>query len=247
MTRLRPDLLVTVTAAATAALVVALVPGLPAVRTPFALVLLLALPGYSLTAALFDEQSLDAWRRLLLTVALSLAASVMVGLVLNLMPFGLRAASWAVALLAVVCAACAVAARRGGRPAVWPATPGQRLTRVNMLFLLGAVLLLGGAIGFARMPLSATSAQGYTALWLAPRGTDFVRVGVKSGELHARTYRLVVRADAGVALDRRLTELPPGGSFTATVRLNKLRARSVVARLYVNGSVYRVTRLWRTG
>jgi uncharacterized membrane protein len=252
VTRRHPDLAATVMVAAFAALVVTLVPGLPALRTPFAALLLLALPGYSLTAALFGGRAIDWPRRLLLTIGLSISLSVVVGLLLNQTPLGLRASSWSVALLAVTCVACAVAVRLRREVPSLPAVRRRRVPLPDLMFLLGAALLLFSAVALARTPLTAKNVQGYTALWLLPGGggeTATVRVGIRSGELHTVSFRLVIRVGAKVAYERRLPAFQPGRQFEAIVRLGGAAGgrRPTVASLYRQnspGSVYRVARLW---
>jgi uncharacterized membrane protein len=248
------DLVATVVVATISALVVVLVPDVLPLRIVLALPLLLALPGYSLTAALFPDQGIDWPRRLLLSIALSLSLDVIIALVLNQMPFGLRSASWAAALLLVTwaCSGIAVARRRReGTIAAVARVPRLR-PRDAALFLVAACVL-GGAVAFARTPLSAKKVQGYTALWLLPgsRGeTATVRVGVTSGELHPMSYRLVVRVGSRAAYQQRL-KLQPGGKWETSVRIRPAAARRapIEARLYRGDSpqsIYRVARLWPT-
>jgi len=251
MTRHR-DLVATVTIAALATLVVTLVPGVRPLRTPFAAALLLALPGYALTAALFAGRVIEWPRRVLMALGLSVSVSLVVGLILNLTPFGLRGASWAVALLATTCIPCAIAARlRDDGTVLRPrSVPRLRPALTDLLFFAAAVLLLGGAVALARTPLSAKNAQGYTELWLVrsgPEAAATVRVGVASGELRPMSYRLVVRVGSRVEFERHLSMLRPGEKFTAGVRLSNAPAVPIQALLYRRdrpGVVYRVARLW---
>src|SRR5690348_6500277 len=66
----------------------------PVIGTILAWPLVLVLPGYMLTAALYHKRSLDASHRLLLTLGLSLAIDILSGLILNVLPAGLQATSW---------------------------------------------------------------------------------------------------------------------------------------------------------
>jgi hypothetical protein len=250
MTRRRPDLAATITLAALATLIVTFVPGMRPLRAPFAALLLLALPGYSLTAVLFPGRAIDWPRRLLLTIGLSISVSVVVGLLLNLTPFGLRAWSWSVALLAVTCGTCAVAACLEREPPSLPAVARRRVGLPSLLFLLGAALLVFSAVVLAQTPLTAKNAQGYTALWLLPAGSgESVHVGITSGELHPLSFRLVVRVGSKKEYDRRLPALQPGQQFEATLPLGGAPAgpRPTVALLYRQDrprSIYRLARLW---
>src|SRR5437588_10406582 len=70
----------------------------PVIGIILALPLVLVLPGYTLTEALFRKRPLDAPNRLLFSLGLSLAIDIFCGFILNLLPTGLQAISWAVFL-----------------------------------------------------------------------------------------------------------------------------------------------------
>jgi uncharacterized membrane protein len=253
VTRRHADLAATLVLAAIGATVVTVVPGLLPLRVTLALPLLLVLPGYSLTTALFPHREIDRSRRLLLSVALSLSLAVVIGLVLNLTPFGLRSPSWAAALLIVTSAASTVAfVRRQRRVTAGPVARVPPLRPRDAVFFLAAACILGGAVAFARVPLPAKKVQGYTVLWLLPgsRGeAAAVRVGVTSGELEPVTYRLVVRVGSRVH-QQRLLELRPGDAWEESVRVGTSpsgRRALTEALLYREDqpqTVYRAVRLW---
>jgi uncharacterized membrane protein len=213
------------------------------------------LPGYALAAALFGGRRLDWSRGLLLTLGLGLSISIVVAVTLNLTSSGLRSWTWAGALLIVTWSGCVVAAERRRRAASEMSTliafsmPRIRLRDVSVL--IAALAVFGGAIAFARSPLAADNALGYSAVWLLPGShgqTSTVRVGVTSAEKQATSYRLVLRMGRTVVYDRRLSDVPPGGSFAAVVRLPGVRPRSTMleALLYLRnrpGSVYRFARV----
>jgi uncharacterized membrane protein len=238
---------------AAAALVCAagvLVDAMPTVLSvAFALPLVLVLPGYALVEAL-GGASLDALRRLVLALALSIATDVVLALVLDRFPFGLTARSWAVGLAATTCAATVVALRRR--------TPDDRRARtigglrprlVDVAALVVAAVIVTITVAVARTPLPATGAQGYTMLWLTRgKGPATVRVGVQSGELRTTTYRLVVRAGRRVVYRRPALRLAPGRRVVEATRLPRAGAGApgpVAATLYRAGDprVYRRTRL----
>src|SRR5438067_5670942 len=77
--------------------------------------LVLVLPGYALTSALFPGRSLGVPERLVFSLSLSLAIAILGGLALNLTPWGLGTDSWAVLVASITLVACAVALirRRG--------------------------------------------------------------------------------------------------------------------------------------
>lgn len=248
MARTRADLVAVAVFAGVAALIVVFVPQV-VVRAVFALPLVFILPGYAITAALFAVDRLDGARLILLTVGLSLSAAILCALVLHL-TVGLHPASWSAALVAVTWGGSVVAGRR---PDAGPVMR-RRLTGVRMVdvaVVLIAVLVAIGAVAFARSPLPAKKAQGYTTLWLEPRGSASaprVMVGVMSDELRRYTYRLDVRAGSEVLYRRYLT-LEPGrrweGAFSLA-RVLVLAETRIEARLYRGDrppQLYRLVRL----
>jgi uncharacterized membrane protein len=252
MMRRQADLAAAVVTAAVAAQVVSLVPDLHPLKIALSLLLLLFLPGYSLTAALFPPGALEPARRLLLSVALSIALAVVIGLVLNLMPFGLRLTSWAIALVVVITGACAVAAfRRRARPASAPVRI-SRPSAASIGLLIAATAILGAAVAFARTPLAAKKVQGYTALWLLPTrdsAPSAVRVGLASAELDTTNYRLVILLKGRPTYVRRLV-LHPGRRFVQTVDLGKsaalphIRVEALLYRQQDPQSIYRDVSFW---
>jgi uncharacterized membrane protein len=251
MIRRYADLAAAAALAVLSAVVVTYVRDPTSVRALFAVLLLLVLPGYSVTALIFARHAVDWERHLLLAIALSISVSIVVALILNLTPLGLDAHTWAAALSAISCCACVVAAARRWDD-VLPIIRRPRFALRDVVFFLVAALVLGYAVFLGRTPLSAKNVQGYTALWLVPghaKTTTSVRVGVISGELHPASYRLIVRFGKRVAFKHTVSKLMPGQQFTATVRLHSVPVRRtpVVALLYRQGrphSVYRWARLW---
>src|SRR3954452_12600770 len=71
---------------------------IPMLGVILALPLVFVLPGYTLTQALFHKQALEATKLLLFSLALSLVIDILSGFILNLLPAGLQAKTWAVLL-----------------------------------------------------------------------------------------------------------------------------------------------------
>ena len=94
----------------------ALLPNRPAlIGTILALPLVFVLPGYTLIEALFYPKMLNGTHSLVLSLGLSLALAILGGLLLNVLPIGLQAQSWALFLGLVTTVFSLVAAyfRRG--------------------------------------------------------------------------------------------------------------------------------------
>jgi uncharacterized membrane protein len=237
------------------AIAVIALPGAHLLRAVFAVLLVAVLPGYSLTAVLFGGRQIDWPRRALLVLGLSLSASIVVSVALNLFPSALRSWTWAIALLVVTCAGCALAAEQRYRAAVaGRAEPALSIPRVrlrNFGVALTAVVLFGTAVAFARAPLAAKDVEGYSAVWLLPGPpgkTTSVGVGVSSAEKVRKNYRLVLRTGNTVVYRRRLT-LAPSGNYATVVKLGGRRrvpVTTVVASLYLNDrptALYRMAKL----
>ena len=211
--RRHPDLVLVTTAAAFCGLVAALFP-FEAVRIAAAVPLCLFLPGYAISAAAFASDPLARAQALLFTIGLSLTTLATGALVLNLFPGGVRRGSWAALLFVVVLVACAIAARRrrGPHPVGLPG-PLPRLSPLNAILLLGALLSVIGALVLSSTQLPADKAVGYTQLWMLPvKGPagPGVRIGVASVEQKPLAYKLTVhQLGVGRRLSSRL-HLDPG-------------------------------------
>ena len=116
---LHPSKDIQVTAAlAVVCAVVELAPAASALRLPAGLLLALGLPGYGLSRHLFSGRSLGRAEFAAGVLGLSLAAAILGGLLLNLVPGHLGRPAWAIFLASLTVACCAAASLRD------PAEPG---------------------------------------------------------------------------------------------------------------------------
>lgn len=209
-----------VAAAAGLCAVLALLIPLDGIALVFAAPLVLLLPGYAITAAAFARRPL-AWPQfLLLSIALSLAVLVLGSLLLNYAG-GIHPLSWGLLLVAVVFAACRVAAVRRDKTSRGPSWPRPRLRRLEVAMVLAGVAAAVVAIALSSSTVPVGDAIGYTQLWILPQaGTEGheVQVGVRSQQQASTDFDLRVRIGAD-ALVRRSFRLAPGET-----RLIKLRA-----------------------
>lgn len=228
----------------------------PVIGIILALPLVFVLPGYTLTEALFHKRSLDASHRLIFSLGLSLAIDILSGLILNLLPVGLQAISWAglLGLLTAVFSLLAMYLRRGA-PVNGTRSPRFRFSissfvLFGLAIVVAALSILYAAIGVVQQPHT-----GFTQLWMLPAvqtgKSCAVRLGVRSFESTPVTYRItmtVKQAQAttwpSIALAPgqewdRLVPIPPGATDNVSVevqlyRLNKPQAvyRQVNVTLY---------------
>ncbi len=238
-------------AAMLCALVAALVPW-EIVRLFAALPLALFLPGYAIVAAAFGSRELALPKRIVLSVATSLMTLVLGAFVLNIFPFGLRTASWAVLLPLVV-----IAASRGAALRRDPADrQARRRTTIphpapaSLAIVAVAVLIAGAALVLAQKPLPAKNAVGFSALWMLPTDSreDAVAVGVISNEHDYTSYRLEVSLGKSQSKTYRV-HLYPGQEqvYEVDVPPRAGGRTHVVATLYRKGRpehVYRRVNSW---
>src|SRR5437868_3690690 len=92
------DLLLVVVGAAISVSVTFLGLNTPILRLIFAAPLIALLPGYALVAMLFADRSLEIMQRIALSIALSVATTLLGGFVLNLSVWGMTADSWSIYL-----------------------------------------------------------------------------------------------------------------------------------------------------
>jgi len=253
MGRRHGDLITAALLAGIGALVVAVVPNV-AVRIVFAVPLLLILPGYAVSAAVFGRGRPGVPHLLLLSFGLSLSTAALGGLLLDLLPFGLRSRSWSLFAVCVTWAACGIAVRRrAGSPGSLRLPSRPRLRVWEAILLISAGLIAAGAVAFARTPLPAKNVQGYTALWLLPvsdHDRSMLRLGVTSAELHQSTYRVEVREGQRLLYGRHNLSLQPGQTWQQTIEAPSdpvAGPTAVTARLYRSddpSTVYRRVRVW---
>lgn len=254
MSRKSVDLAVVVVAAVAALLVTLAAVENAAVRTLFALPLVLVLPGYALIAAAFPRRDLGVAERLAFSAGVSLAVAGLGGVVLNWTPAGLQADSWALLLGGVTLGASEVAAyRRRGQPAVAPARAGVGLGGGQWLLFGLAALVIAGAVGVATVGANRQPRSGFTQLWMTPASEDrqdAVYLGVTSLEVTAVRYELQVVIGGAVVREWQPLELAPGERWVTRVELPApepgLRTvEAVLYRLDNPESVYRRVQLWR--
>jgi uncharacterized membrane protein len=220
--------------------------------------LALVLPGYALTSALFPRRTLGVAERLVFSLGLSLIIVVLGGLLLNLMPFGLRASSWAVLLSGITLAASAVAlARRRGQSVSapgWLRVGNVGLTWRQGLLLGLAAVIVCGAIAVSIIGAGRQSYAGFTQLWILPAGSDntknAVSLGVSNMEATAMEYTLTVNLDGKVVEEWPSIDLNPNGKWEATLvlpqtgRAGAVRVEADLYRVDAPTTIYRHVVLW---
>lgn len=221
-------------------------------RPVLALPLVLVLPGYALTAALFPRQTLGLPERLALTLGVSLAVSTLGGLALNWTPWGLQENSWWVMLAGVTLGASSIALlRRRKYPASDPKPSATGLSVHHVLLFGVAALVVLGAIALS-LSGALQPRAGFTQLWMLPADethSDTVRLGVRSMELATTRYRLSLKVGDITIDEWPAIVLAPGEQWETEVVLpiglsGTVPVEAVLSRLDASEETYQHALLW---
>jgi hypothetical protein len=236
--------------------------------------LVLILPGYALTAALFPKR-MPAWADcLVFTLGLSMGSTILSGFVLNWLPWGVRPDARAVMLAFITLggsmiafagryltalalplhasATDSVAEEQDSAPAALPhgAAIGQNL---GSLLLFGlALMIIVGAVVLARNEARQHPPADVIQLWMLPAEPtepDSVRLGVNSFGAAAGTFRLQLQRDGYILREWVPLVITPGEQWAETVTLRGRQPGDgpIEARLYHQDEprvVYRKVILW---
>lgn len=243
----RNVLLCAICAAVCAAAV--LIPAPTVIHVVFGVPLVLFLPGYALTSALFARRRIGSADVVLLSLAFSVSIAVIGTLILNWLTSDLTARTWTGLLLgetiiAALWALRAIPTDTEGQPSLRPRM-SLRQALLPALALVAALVAVAAVIVFSRTPLPGRGVQGYTSLWMLPgQNRSEIVVGVQSSERHTTSYQLKIRSGGGREIDQRLT-LAPGDRWIKRITVAP-SSRRVDAELFRTDSpqdVYRRVRL----
>jgi uncharacterized membrane protein len=208
-------------------------PALTAVTLP----LVVFLPGYALVALLLGERFLGFPERVALSLGVSIALTVMGGLLLHMLRIPLGAASWRIALAGLTVALAGYGLVRRARGDLAPVGPlaAQMTPREAFLFSAGA-LVIGLALGLSGLGIARAPGEPFTEFWALGEqvgSRSVVRVGLTNEEGLPMTYRVAVQAG-----DRLLAEWPEirlgtAGQWEAEATVPEaLLGQQITARAY---------------
>ena len=169
----------------------------------------LILPGYALTSLVLRKKSFGWLERAASSVALSFALVIIVGVILNLTPWGLRASSWALLLngVTVIIAGTSLSYKRGELPRAH--LPALSAKAAVLLTVITALSLLS-----FRVAGSTAVQAGFTELWVTHNAPGPVTIGVDNQENGPQTYRLSVREGNRLVKEWPVVELSDRESWT---------------------------------
>ena len=260
--------LVVVAGLAIAGLVAAFLVDLsPLIRAIFGVPLVLALPGYALTAALIpDRRALGRTERTILGVGMSIVVTILVALGLNLLPAGITNQTVALSLATIILACAAVGAarrRRDSGQAGGPLDPAEAdgpdegqadaSRRFGPELLALAAILTVAAVFVAVLGTVRAPEPGFTQLWMLDGASpNSIQVGIRNNEGQPLQYRLEIETQGQILRSSEI-DLTSGSDTVQTIELPALTGTSpqtVTARLYrldqpATTTPYRTTLLWR--
>lgn len=218
----RAEPLITCLSALVAAAICLSSPPLPlALRATAALALVGYLPGSCLFQALVSRQRTPPTERLAVSVTLSLAATILVGLGLNFERH-LDRSGWVVALAALACVAGCVAALRY-RPVEASATPSVAAPwRLRVASCAVALVAAGIAIGIARQGALTQVQYAYSDFWMVPDDglhPSSAEVGVRNAEGRPTHYQIDIVSRGTMSDQFAPFTLAPGEARTVRVAL----------------------------
>ena len=205
--------------------------GLPAwLQAPLAIGTVCFLPGYAVSLAVHGRGRITGSERLFMSLALSLCATVGVGILLHFSPWGITRVSVASCLGVIALAACGVAGLReqlaehtGGQAPLargfatytWRGPQVEHALRLpQVAMLIAAVAIAAGAVAISYVAAQQTTATDVVQLWMLPAES----AGTTSGD-GSRTVRLGVNNLGTQPLDLRLSLVQGGYKLQETESL----------------------------
>ena len=233
--------------------------GGPVLTAAVGVPLVLALPGYALTAALLPVRALALPERIALAIGSSLAVAAVSGLVLQSLSLKLGAANWSLFLALTTLAGLLIALirRRIGQTSIASESVlavSSRTRRVGTGQM--ALMILATAITLAAIALATDGAlnppaPGFTQVWLQSPAPDArsVLVGMQSNEHQSARYRIEMAVDGRPTTQWSGITLRPGERWGAAVDLPDVPPQGDRVQVFVYredaSGVYRHVELWR--
>ncbi len=225
-----------------------------------ALPLVVVLPGYACTAAIFPRRDQGFAEMLVVSLASSLIVVILLGLLLNLTPMGLRTPSWAIALSTTTLLACVIADKRR-RPYPYHTVFSGRFRLQSVGFTLDQWLMIGMAVvvvagAFALSMIGAVQQprKGFTQLWMLSGNNtsthSMVQLGVNNLEGGPMHYQLIVNMNGKIVKTWPMLALQSGMQWQSTLILpaaphNKtLRIEATLSLENTPDTAYRHVVLW---
>jgi hypothetical protein len=208
----------------------------PVVRAVAVIPLVLLIPGYTLVGVLFPALVVPTVERLLLSIALSVGITIVLGLFLAFTGIGLTPLSWLIGLLAISLVGLIVAAWRRVRYGIaGPAIRIATMPRMGALAVLVSALVIGNVVLGSRIVAGDQQGHPPLQLWMIPIEPASAQLGIHADDSGGQ-YRVVISV-AGDVFGEYDPVLDPQETWQTMVQFPaEVRAQPIVARLYEAGS-----------
>jgi uncharacterized membrane protein len=204
----------------------------------------LFLPGYSFSAALLPDGRAGLAERIAMSMGLSIAIAALGGLLLNVLPSGLTAASWRFLFLGVTLTGAAFAAWR--RTHGCTSGPGPLVDKISIreaVLLSSAALLIGLALGLGALGMDPTDPARndapFTQFWAVPAPSgeqSIVHIGLHNYENERVTYFVTLEAGGRVLAEWPEVTLENGSDWRAQAALPRhFASQEITANAYRAG------------
>jgi hypothetical protein len=214
------------------------VDAVPVLRVVLTVPLVLFLPGYALVSAALPRFVVPTIERVLLSVGISVALTILVGTVLGWPTFGLTKATWPLALMSLTIILIVIAWARRVHSGVVGARPRFVPVPLRSALLMSlAVLIVANVVVGARIYANSQAAPVPIQMWMLPIDgePDQARLGMNAGP-DGGDFRLVVSA-AGEPIHEFDVQVPAEQTWeTVLVLPEETRDVPIVARMYEDGS-----------
>lgn len=232
--------------AVTAVVIVMLGGGASVVRVLMVLPLVLVLPGYAFAAAMFpsfegvrgvpEEASLTISERTLIVLSMSIAATVVLGFLINLNPGGFAARSWAYALSGFVLVCDGVAVIRRLRSPVRVHRRHRRyVARKQVLLSVLALGIVASAVVIGEVGAQQQPYPGFTEMWILPAQSTLSNsftVGVVNQQASPQVYMVRIHSRHHMLYHSTWFTLVPRATWTRSLHLGVRRAGRAYVTLY---------------
>ena len=197
------------------------------------------LPGFALLDLFFPSRTLNPTARVMFSIGLSMAITLLGGFLLHQTAGGLNRSNWAVLLGGVTLAFEMGAYTRQLliRPVHAPTGDtgtGLQLSLHQLALFVLAVAVVVSAIYLARQSEANRDEPGFTQLWAVPvEGSPLlVDLGIRNMEGGPMRFRLQVRHGGQLIDNRPLIVLEDEQTWQTTLRLSPARTGPIEALLY---------------
>jgi uncharacterized membrane protein len=253
----------TLAVAASVGVLAAVATGLePALRLVLVLPLIVFVPGYALVRAAAPATRISPLPRFVLGLGASIAITALAGVVLDTMPGGLSAGSWAAVLFLVAIVSTmvlllrsrhvAVAESASAGPAAGETTipPDRRRLALNSFLFATSLVIVVVAFGVAIAAFDNQPRPGFTQLWMLPTADpSTVTLGILNEEGQSVDFSLSLTRSGQVEADWPSITLADGQSWQASATVPDFQQaneplEASLTRLDSPGTVYRHVELY---